>query len=190
MKVERTPSSARAGELRRDFDRSFAEPPRSGRDEFEALLRLRVGGDPYAIKVAEVTGLIADRLIVSLPAAAPEFLGIVGLRGSVVPVWSLSALLGYPASAEVPRWLILVGGDGNRQALGLAFEQYDGHLSVPRAALSGDGASGQEVPARSFVGQSVRLANAQIGVLSISSMANGIRQRLGLENGQAKTKDR
>jgi chemotaxis signal transduction protein len=189
MKVEEPPSFARAGQLRRDFDQSFAEPLRSGKEELEALLTLRVGGDPYAVKIADITGLIADRRIVLLPAAAPEFLGIVGLRGSVVPVWSLGALLGYASSSEMPRWLLLVGGDGNRQALGLAFEQYDGHLSVRRAALSGSAASDQEVPTRSFVGQSVRLANTQVGVLSISSIANGIRQRLGLENGQAETKN-
>jgi chemotaxis signal transduction protein len=190
MKVGEPPSSARAGQLRRDFDQGFAEPLRSGKEELEALLTLRVGGEPYAVKIAEITGLIADRRIVSLPAMAPAFLGIVGLRGSVVPVWSLGALLGYAANTEVPRWLILAGGDGNRQALGLAFEQYDGHRSVPRTALSESGAPDQEVPTPSFVGQSVRLESTEIGVLSISSIANGIRQRLGLENGQAETKDR
>jgi purine-binding chemotaxis protein CheW len=194
--IEETPVT-RAAALRRAFDRSFAEPPRAGTEEVEALLTLRVGGDAYAVKLADITGLVADRKIVSLPSAAPGFLGIAGLRGSMVPVWSLGALLGCGPTRQAPRWLILVGDGASRQAVGLAFEQFDGHLTIPRSALSGGLAGAQDATSRSYVEQSVRVAGAQRGVLSISSLTEAIRQRttdiagsVSLERHQSETKDR
>jgi chemotaxis signal transduction protein len=194
--IEETPA-ARAAALRRAFDRSFAEPPRAGTEEIEALLTLRVGGDAYAVKLADITGLVADRKIVSLPSAAPEFLGIAGLRGSTVPVWSLGALLGYSTTRQVPRWVLLVGDDASRQALGLAFEQFDGHLTIPRAAISGSPAAAPDAASPSYVEQTVRVADAQRGVLSISSITEAIRQRtaaiegrVSLERHESETKDR
>jgi len=194
--IEEMPATRAAG-LRRAFDPSFAEPPRAGTGAVEALLTLRVGGDAYAVKLADITGLVADRKVVSLPSAAPEFLGIAGLRGGTVPVWSLGALLGYGTTRQMPRWLILVGDDATRQAVGLAFEQLDGHLTVPRAALSGSPAAAADAASRAHVDQTVRVADAQRGVLSISSITEVIRQRtdaiggrVGLERHQDETKDR
>ena len=197
MTIDETPSAARAAALRRAFDRGFAEPPRASNEEREALLTLRVSGDAYAVKLADITGLVADRKIVSLPSPALEFLGVAGLRGSTVPVWSLGALLGYGTTDEAPRWLILVGDDGNRQALGLAFEQFDGHVSVLRAALSESPAGAQNAAGRSYLEQSVRVGDAHRGVLGISSITEAIRERtqamrrrVDLESHKDQTKDR
>ena len=51
-----------ADELRRAFDRSFAEAPGGApeADALESLLAIRVGGDPYALRLSEIAGLFAD----------------------------------------------------------------------------------------------------------------------------------
>jgi chemotaxis signal transduction protein len=123
----------RALEMRTAFDRSFADPPQSEQVPLQDFLAIRVGTDPYAIRLADISGLFADRPITSLSSADPAFLGIAGLRGAVVPVYDLGAFLGYPPG-EARRWLLLIGG----AALALAFEAFEGHLRLPQAALAAE----------------------------------------------------
>jgi chemotaxis signal transduction protein len=156
--------SSRAADLARAFDSSFANPARSVRDEVDDFLMIRTGGDAYAVRVRDIAGLIADRKIVPLPTAEPAFLGIAGLRGGVVPVYSLAVLLGRALTAETPRWLLLVGTGA---PLGLAFDQFDGHVRVPHADVS----SGSEAATQ----ESVRIGDAWRGIIRIEALAETIR---------------
>jgi len=127
--------------LRGDFDRSFAAPPPAAATALTDLLAIRVGGDPYAVRLADVSALVVDRQATPLPAAAPELLGVAGLRGLVVPVYDLATLLGYPG-APAPRWLVLAAGT---PPVALAFDGVDGHLRVPPEAIAAPQASTGEV---------------------------------------------
>ena len=135
----RTAGTRSAAELARQFDRSFADPARAADEEIEELLAIRVGGDAYAVRLRDVTGLMVDRKIVPLPTPEPALLGIVGLRNGIAPVYSLAALLGYGPTAEAPRWLLLV--DPGPQ-FGLAFPEFDGHRRVARADVSSNREAG------------------------------------------------
>ncbi|WP_181885477.1 chemotaxis protein CheW [Trinickia dinghuensis] len=110
--------------MREDFDQSFArllaEDPPS-----ESLLAIRVGGDPYAIRIADIQGLHVDRHVVALPSARREFLGVVGFRGQIAPVYDLAAMLGYTRARPVmPRWMVSLR---HREPIAFAFDAFD-HL--------------------------------------------------------------
>lgn len=122
----------RTAELRRAFDRAFASPPAAVSVDTEDLLAIRVGGDPHTIRLRDVSGIVADRRIVGIPAAAAGLLGLAGVRGEIVPVFALSSILGSPPEAHDPRWMVL--SDGPRR-IGLAFSQLDGYLRLPRASF-------------------------------------------------------
>jgi chemotaxis signal transduction protein len=177
---------SRAQALRRSFDAGFAEPPAAPGQDVEDLLLLRVGGDAQAVRLADVSGLLVDRRIVALPTSVPDLLGVAGLRGNLLPVWSLSTLLGYGAERATPRWLLLVGDGERRPLLGLAFEHFDGHLRVARADLSArgdvsaDGAASGEAR-RGHLNESVRVGDAWRGVLSLASLTEEIQRRVGAE---------
>jgi purine-binding chemotaxis protein CheW len=129
----------RAALLRQEFDRSFAAPPETEQGHVENLLAVTIGGHPYAFRLAEVGGLLADRRIVPLPASVPSSLGIIGYRSLVIPVFDIATMLGYPPAAE-PRWIALAGTSA--LPVGLAFEHFeaqvrlvlDSGLSVEREA--------------------------------------------------------
>ncbi len=122
-----------ADSLRQAFDRSFAEPPPQAAPEFHDLLTLSLGGDPYAIRLRDIVGLVADRKIVPVPARASDLLGLTGIAGAVVPVFGLASMLGYTGqAADSPRWLVLCPGD---EAIALAFNDFDGHVRVPASAF-------------------------------------------------------
>lgn len=126
----------RARLLRESFDRGFAEPASGRTGESTDLLAVRVNGDPYALRLSELLGLVADKKIVKTPSRNDALLGLAGFRGAITPVFDLARLLGYP-HVDAPRWLALTR-DG--ALIGLAFERFEAHLRVTSEALIADAA--------------------------------------------------
>jgi chemotaxis signal transduction protein len=154
--------------LRSAFDESFALPSRSREDQ-ESVIQIRVAGEVFAIRCSQTAGLLKSRRIVPLPSRIPELLGLAALRGSLLPVYDLAALLGISRGVSAPSWLILAPGD---TPIGLAFDGFEGQ-HVP------DWLSG-EPSERQYVGQLVRIGPAVRAVLDIPGLADAIRKRAGL----------
>ena len=91
-------TASKVAEIRNAFDHSYAIPPASQvGEQIENLLAVRVAGDPYALRVGEISSLTNSRKTVALPSPVSELLGVAGIRGGFVPVYSLAALLGRRA---------------------------------------------------------------------------------------------
>lgn len=163
----------RAAELRRRFDESFALAPTTDAPRSEDFLAVRIAGAPFALRRIDVSGLLAGRKPVKLPSACPEFLGVVGFRGLIVPVYSLRVLLGYPRHENL-RWAVLAAsGD----CLGLAFDEYEGYLQIPSSQVAPADQPGmmpQHVRDVARHGESAR------PILDISSIVDAIRRRIRL----------
>lgn len=120
----------RAAELRAAFDRSFAAPLRIDATITQDLLAIRVGAEPYAIRLSQVSGLFADKTITRVPGGVAALLGIAGFRGAIVPVYSLRTLLGH-AGAQSPRWLVTAAV----APVAFAVELFERQLRVPQDAI-------------------------------------------------------
>lgn len=121
--------TTKLAELRHTFDQARAAPFSSEKEEQSvSLLAIRISRDPFAIKVNEIGGLVAGRKIVPVPSPVPELLGLAGIRGALIPVYSLEALLGYGAQTEQTRWLALCGEE---DSFALAFGEFEGYLRIP-----------------------------------------------------------
>ncbi len=161
----------RAAELRQRFDASFAAAPATEAPSSEDLLAVRIAGDPFALRRADVSGLLAGRKPVKLPTACPEFLGVVGFRGLIVPVYSLRALLGYPPQENL-RWAVLAAsGD----CLGLAFDDYEGYSRIPSSQVAPPDQPGM-MP--QHVRDVARHEKSARPILDISSIVDTIRRRI------------
>jgi chemotaxis signal transduction protein len=125
-----TPLAERAAALRAEFDLAFTRPASIGEDQVE-LLCLGVGHRRFAVRVADVAGLVADRQVTRLPGGPPSQLGIASVRRTVVAVHDLGTLLGERTDTS-PRWLLLTASDPQ---VGLAFERFETHARVPRSAM-------------------------------------------------------
>lgn len=164
--------SKRAAELRREFDRAFAEPPRpDGGNEREDLLALRAGADACVVRLSEIRGLLARPTIVSLPGPLPELLGLAGLRGALVPVYSLAALQGQATPRDAPGWMILVEADG---LVGLAFEELLEYVRLERAEIA---ALPRTMPGPELR-QVARVGEALRPLIDVPSLVAGLRQRV------------
>ena len=133
MSASRAANAGLAAALRNEFDQAFAVAASTHKVQSSHLLAIRVDANPYAIAVAEIGGLQVDRVIAPLPTMIGGLLGLAGIRGDLVPVYSLAVLLGYQAPARTPRWLALCGG---AQSFGLAFDGFERHLNVPVAQIA------------------------------------------------------
>ena len=159
-----------AARLRREFDLTFALPPAQSVAELEDLLAIRVAGDPYAVRLGEISGMMAGRTVVPVPARAPGLLGLAGIRGSVVPVFGLSSILGYTQASGEPRWLILCGSD---DPVALAFPDFEGFLRLPKSSLHGDPSLRAARPHVREIASTERGARAVIGVpLVVAALRN------------------
>lgn len=112
----------RAAELRTRFDRGFAEPPEPEAPPTYDYLRIRLGGEPFALVLSEISSLHADLDVVSVPSPARELIGIAAVRSVLVPIYDLRLAIG--AAATLPaRWTVLVRGG----TAGFSFDGFDGH---------------------------------------------------------------
>jgi chemotaxis signal transduction protein len=165
------PRDASAEALRAGFDRVFAAAPVLERAAEVALLALRVGAEPVAVRVLEAAGLVAAPPICAVPSRRPELLGVAGLHGAIVPVYSAARLLGRPDQGDAPRWLVLAAAGGDER-VALAFSALDGHLRVPAAALAATpGERLEHVAEVMSLGADVR------PVLSVPSLVRAITRR-------------
>jgi chemotaxis signal transduction protein len=126
------PIGTRAAALRRDFDLSFARASTCDATGRIDLIAIRLADDAYAIRLADVVGLSADKRVTALPGPVRSLLGVAGFRGAVVPVHDLRALLGY-ADRALPRWMVLAAGGA---PVGLAFDRFEGLLRVSPDAFA------------------------------------------------------
>lgn len=167
--------ASRAADLRRAFDRSFALPPPQASLDVEDLLAIRVGGDPYAVRLRDITGMVAGRVVVPVPAVTRDLMGLAGLRGGVVAVFGLASILGYSQEGAAPRWMILCGAE---EPIALAFSDFEGHLRLPASALHAD----EDVRAvRQHVNQVANTAAGVRPVISVPFIVAMIRNRSGAQ---------
>lgn len=158
--------------LRQAFDRSFTEAPDGAAEGLDEFLAIRVGGDGYIVRLGDIAGLMVDRKVVALPSPAPELRGIVGLRGTIVPVYDLGAFLAYPRT-EANRWLLLVG---RTEPIGFAFAEFDGHLQVSLPEVS---AQTNAKFAREHVREALRIGEVLRPVIDLASIVEAIQRRVG-----------
>jgi chemotaxis signal transduction protein len=156
----------RAAELRHDFDRSFANPPAADSVAKEELLAIRMVAQGFALRLAEIAGLFADKKITHVPATNPALLGIVGFRGSIVPVYDLQSLLGHSAG-QTPRWLVLAAA----APVAFSFEAFEGQLRVSPHAITP-----QKAPAKhGFTKDFVRTESVLRPIIQLSSVLDAIK---------------
>ena len=163
---------ASASGPRRCFDRSFAEPVRLDTDPVEDLLAIGIGSEAYALRMAEVAGLFADRKVTPVPGGDNVLIGIAGFRGAIVPVYGLHALLGLVSGPRPCRWLVIAAA----APVALAFETFAAQLSVPPDAILPAQSTGQ---APSCVREFVRTPNFSGPVIHLPSVLDAIKFRRG-----------
>jgi chemotaxis signal transduction protein len=161
-----SPGKDRVLEMRRAFDRTFAEPHLTAEAVHEDLLRVRVGADSYALRVADIAGVLVDQTVVAVASDVRAWLGISAQRGQIVAVYDLAALLGTSAR-DSARWLAILSASPD---VALAFESFEGHLRVPKTDIVSTEADGKQA----HVTHLVRTAERALPLLGCEALLGTI----------------
>lgn len=116
-------------------------------------------GQSFGIDITDVREIRRWSPVTPLPHAPPEVLGVMNLRGSVIPIYDLAARFGLPPTVENPRNVIVVAMHGS-QVVGLLVEAVSEILSVSRDQI-------QETP-------EVRSDSARPSVTGVITVGDGM----------------
>jgi chemotaxis signal transduction protein len=155
-------------DLRREFDRSFSQEPQAEREASEELLLLRVASDRYALRGAEIRGILMTPKLTRVPSPLPELFGLAGIRGALVPVFDLGRLLGQMEQSTLARWLFLAN---NEEPVAFAFDVFERHVRVPKSAVSRAEARGL---ASDFAEDILQLSGKVVPIISIPLVLSAI----------------
>jgi chemotaxis signal transduction protein len=164
MTVAISALAERAEKLRSDFDRGFAVARRADITAKHDLIAIRLGTEPFAIRLVETSGLFADRKITHVPGGTSALLGIAGFRGTLVPVYSLPALLSQSGS-QVLRWLVVAAA----APVAFAFDAFEGHLRAPANTILQ-----QQSKAHGYTPEFIRTGNLVRPVLHLRSIIEAL----------------
>jgi chemotaxis signal transduction protein len=171
MSQETNPQLDRVAELRRAFDRTFQLPYQLTTKSVEPMIAFRTAGVALAVRVQHITGVIKRGVILPVPSIVPELLGVAAVRGLLVPVFNLAALLVLPPSGE-PQWFLLV----NRETpIAFAFDGLEGRVEVDRAHLYVDETSSQ----RKHIHQLAEVGSTVRAVIDVLGLMEAIGQCAG-----------
>jgi purine-binding chemotaxis protein CheW len=142
-------------------------PSKTGTGPAEAaqLVVFRVEASEYALPVANVGEVLRMVAIAPVPESPTWVLGVINLRGEVIPVIDLRTRLGVPAQAAGLNTPIIVA-EHEGQSVGLVADSVTELISVPLEAI--------EQPDAQVVGVAVARSGARlIPVLDLERVCSG-----------------
>ncbi|HEX8392462.1 MAG TPA: chemotaxis protein CheW [Longimicrobium sp.] len=146
------------------------------RGEGVQVVAFRLGGELHGCDIRLVDEVVTKQRIHPLPDVPPHLLGVMLLRGEMVPVVDVSAALGLPLTAERPP--VLVAGLGETRvgvAVDAVFEVMDVAAETLRPAPYTGGDRDAYV---------VAVARVPAGLVTLIDLAEILRERTTLEPGE------
>ncbi len=123
-------------------------------EEQAEFISLMAGGQGYCIEVTRVREIRRWSPVTTLPHAPDCLLGVMNLRGAVIPVLDLALRLGLERTVLTARHVVLIVSAGDR-TIGLLVDSVSDILRVPRGSIQGT---------PSLSGADIRLVQGMIAI--------------------------
>ena len=94
------------------------------------LLSFRLGGEEYAVMVKDVREVLKLFYLTAVPNAPDYILGVMSLRGTMLPIIDLGRRLGISAHARDDKSRIIVVSTGDEE-VGLMVDRVSGVIRIP-----------------------------------------------------------
>ncbi|MBB4638531.1 chemotaxis protein CheW [Longimicrobium terrae] len=146
------------------------------RGEGAQVVVFRLGGELHGCDIRLVEEVVTKQRIHPLPDVPAHLLGMMLLRGEMVPVVDVSAALALPLTAEQPP--VLVAGLGEAR-IGVAVDAVFEVLDIPAESLRPAPYTGGDRDA--YV---VAVARMPAGLVTLIDLAEILRERTTLETGE------
>ena len=104
------------------------------REIFETWVEFRIGGELFALPVAQVTEILRVRDVTPVPHPPFPVIGVINLRGRVVPLLDLRARLALPTPApDAESRIVLV--ESQRRRIGLLVDAVERVAQLAQSAM-------------------------------------------------------
>ncbi len=124
-------AKADAGSMHEAGDAPSAEVPAEVVQQELELLSFRLGGEEYAVLVEDVREVLKVFQLTQVPNSAEYILGVMSLRGTVLPVIDLGMRLGIaPALRDEKARIIVVSPDDGDGDSGLLVDRVTGVFRI------------------------------------------------------------
>lgn len=100
-------------------------------DDVIEFVSLTAGGQAFCVEIAHVREIRRWSDVTALPHAAPAVLGVINLRGAVIPIVDLSLCLGLGPSRGHARNVVIVASV-NKRTFGILVSSVSEILSIRR----------------------------------------------------------
>lgn len=116
--------------------KALAETPVDQARETWAVVAFRVAGHRHAIPAAHARQFLEAHRLSPLTGTPSWMLGAIQARARVVPVLDLRLLLGHTGSGIADATCVILIEDDEGEGFGIAVDSVEGHLEIPRDALT------------------------------------------------------
>lgn len=123
------------------------------------------GGQSFSLAITQVREIRRWSPVTPLPNAPRELLGVMNLRGAVIPIYDLAASFGLPPTAESARNVVVVAMH-DKQTVGLLVEAVSEILSVDHSQI-------QEAP-------DIRAENTRRSITGVITVDEGMTRVIDL----------
>lgn len=107
----------------------MAKPQQWADDDVLEFVTLKAGGQSFCIEIRQIREIRRWSPVTALPHAEHAVLGVMNLRGAVIPIIDLAARLGLGECDASPRHVIIVVAVGTR-TMGLLVDSVSEILTV------------------------------------------------------------
>ncbi len=111
--------------------------PEAQHAEETTLVAMHVGDETYGVEVDRVHTVILPQPITAVPRTEDHILGVINLRGRVVPILDLRTRFGLPVAPDGPhadRRIVMVDVDGEH--VGMVVDGVSEVMRVPQGAFA------------------------------------------------------
>ena len=123
------------------------------------------GGQSFSIDIRQVREIRRWSAVTPLPHAPAEVLGVMNLRGSVIPIFDLAVRFGLDRTPDNPRNVVVIAAH-EAQTVGLLVESVSEILSVARDRI-------QETP-------DLRSDNSRQSIIGVIPVEDGMTRIIDL----------
>ncbi|MFN7134354.1 MAG: chemotaxis protein CheW [Myxococcales bacterium] len=114
--------------------RPVSAPAAPPREQIMQLCAFRVGEEEYVLDIMRIKEIIPPLRITQVPHAPPFVVGVVNLRGAIIPIVDLRERLSLPPAPPTRRTRYLICMVGGRR-VGLVVDAVTEVLRIPRGSI-------------------------------------------------------
>ena len=129
--------------------------PTTTTDTTQQYLTFSLGEEIFAVGTRNVREIIEYGRLTSVPLMPPSILGVINLRGGVVPILDLRQRFGQGATQVSRRSCIVileVQRDGIDQVIGIVVEAVNAVLEIPEQDIEPPPSLGNHIPTDFLIG--------------------------------------